>query len=90
MPPQPALGGGLQIARFFLESAHGDLTRVRHTPTRANGRPAVTIEVRAEDGTWIPHGISVLDIEEGQIVGIDAFLDPALVPRFGSPIALSR
>ena len=86
MPPQPSLSGGLQIARFFLETvAQGDLTRIRHGPTWANRRPAVTIEVRAEDGTWIPHGISVLEIEEGQIVGIDAFLDPALLPRFGIP-----
>jgi RNA polymerase sigma-70 factor (ECF subfamily) len=86
MPPQPSLGGGLQIARFFLETvARGDLTRIRHRPTWANGRPAVTIEVRAEDGIWIPHGISVLEIEEGQIVGIDAFLDPTLPPRFGVP-----
>src|SRR3954452_16924921 len=38
MPPQPSLGGGLRIARFFLETvAHGDLTRIRHTPTWANG-----------------------------------------------------
>jgi RNA polymerase sigma-70 factor, ECF subfamily len=86
MPPQPSLVGGLQIARFFLETvAQGDLTRIRHRPTWANGRPAVTIEVRAEDGTWIPHGISVLEIEDSQIVGIDAFLDPALLPRFGLP-----
>jgi RNA polymerase sigma-70 factor, ECF subfamily len=86
MPPQPSLGGGLQIARFFLETvAEGDLTRIRHRPIWANGRPAVTIEVRAEDGTWIPHGISVLEIEGGQIVGIDAFLDPTLLPRFGVP-----
>jgi len=85
MPPQ-SLEGGLRIARFFLETvAHGDLRRIRHTPTWANGRPAVTIEVRAEDGTWISHGISVLEIEEGQIAGIDAFLDPTLVPRFGVP-----
>jgi RNA polymerase sigma-70 factor (ECF subfamily) len=84
MPPQPSLSGGLQIARFFLETvAHGDLTRIRHTPTWANGRPAVTIELRAEDGTWIPHGLSVLEIEERRIVGIDAFLDPTLPPRFG-------
>jgi len=83
MPPQ-SVGGGLRIAHFFLETvAHGDLTRIRHRPTWANGRPAVTIEVRAEDGTWIPHGISVLEIEGGQIVGIDAFLDPTLLPRFG-------
>ena len=86
MPPQPSLSGGLQIAHFFLETvSQGDLTRIRHRPTWANGRPAVTIEVRAEDGTWIPHGISVLEIEQGQIVGIDAFLDPALLPRFGVP-----
>ena len=86
MPPQPSLSGGLQIAQFSLETvARGDLTRIRHRPTWANGRPAVTIEVQAKDGTWIPHGISVLEIEEGQIVGIDAFLDPKLLPRFGVP-----
>src|SRR3954470_19067793 len=84
MPPQPALEGGLRIARFFLETvAHGDLTRIRHTPTWANGRPAVTIEVQAQDGTWLPQGISVLEIDDGHIVAIDAFLDPALLPRFG-------
>ncbi|MBV9002962.1 MAG: RNA polymerase subunit sigma-70 [Solirubrobacterales bacterium] len=83
MPPQPSLSGGPRIARFFLETvARGDLTRIRHRPTWANGRPAVTIELRAEDGSWIAHGISVLEIEDGQIAGIDAFLDPTLVPRF--------
>src|SRR6478609_213276 len=68
MPPRPSLTGGLRIARFFLETvARGDLTRIRHRPTWANGRPAVTIELRAEDGTWIPHGISVLEIEQGHV-----------------------
>jgi hypothetical protein len=56
----------------------------------ANGRPAVTIELRAEDGSWTPHGISVLEIEKGQIVGIDAFLDPTLLPRFGVSNASAR
>jgi RNA polymerase sigma-70 factor (ECF subfamily) len=86
MPPQPSLSGGRRIARFFLETVTGgDLTRIRHQPTWANGRPAVTIEVRAGDGTWIPHGISVLTIAGSQIAAIDAFLDPALLPRFGVP-----
>ncbi len=86
MPPQPSLRGGLRIAHFFLETiARGDLTRIRHRPTWANGRPAVTIEVRADDGTWTPHGISLLEIEGAQISAIDAFLDPALLPRFGVP-----
>lgn len=84
MPPQATLVGGPEIAGFFHETvAAGDLTRIRHRPTWANGRPAVTIEMRAEDGAWVPHGISVLEVEDGRIAGIDAFLDPALVPRFG-------
>jgi RNA polymerase sigma-70 factor, ECF subfamily len=86
MPPQPSVSGGPQIARFLLETiAHGDLTRIRHSPTWANGRPAFTVQLRAEDGTWIPHGVGVLGIDAGQIVAIDAFLDPALLPRFGVP-----
>ena len=86
MPPQPTVTGGLQIARFLLETiAQGDLARIRHTPTWANGRPAFTVQLRGEDGTWIPHGVGVLEIEERQITGIDAFLDPGLVPRFGIP-----
>jgi RNA polymerase sigma-70 factor, ECF subfamily len=86
MPPQPLLTGGLRIARFFLETiGEGDLTRIRHRPTWANGRPAVTSEVRAEDGSWIPHGIGVLEIEQGRIVRIEAFPDPTLLPRFGFP-----
>ncbi len=90
MPPQPALAGGLRIARFFHDSvARGDLRRIRHQPTWANGRPAVTIEVRAQDGSWTPHGVSVLEVEQGQIVGIDAFLDPALLPRFGISVRRS-
>ena len=87
MPPQPSLRGRLEIARFFLEKiAAGDLTRIRHRPTWANGRPAVTVEVRAEDGGWSPEGISVLEVEDGQIARIDAFLDPTLLPRFGVPV----
>jgi RNA polymerase sigma-70 factor, ECF subfamily len=86
MPPQPSLSGRLEIARFFLEVvARGDLTRIRHRATWANGRPAVTAEVRSDDGTWLPHGISVLKVAEGRIVEIDAFLDATLLPRFGVP-----
>lgn len=83
MPPAPALSGGLRIARFFRDTvAHGDLTRIRHRPTWANGRPAATIEVRADDGTWAPHGVSLLVIEGQRIAAIEAFIDPALVARF--------
>jgi RNA polymerase sigma-70 factor (ECF subfamily) len=83
MPPQPSVSGALPIARFFLETvARGDLARIRHRPISANGRPAVTTEVRGENGVWTAQGIAVLEVEEGRIAGIDAFLDPALLPRF--------
>ena len=83
MPPLPSLSGGLQIARFFLEDvARGDLSRIRHRPTWANGRPAVIIETSGEEDTWDEHGIAVLLVEGRQIAGIDAFLDPRLPARF--------
>jgi RNA polymerase sigma-70 factor (ECF subfamily) len=82
MPPQPTVVGALQIAQFFRDAAGGDLSRIRHKPVWANGRPAVTIEIRGDDDVWVPHGVSVLEVEELQIVGIEAFLDPALLPRF--------
>jgi len=43
----------------------------------------VAIHPRTEDHGVIPHGISVLEVEGGQIAGIDAFIDPTLLPRFG-------
>ncbi len=38
----------------------------------------------------IAHGISLLEIDGGQIVAIDAFIDPALLPRFGFPADAAR
>jgi hypothetical protein len=38
---------------------------------------------RGDDGSLIPHGISVLEIDGGRIVAIHAFIKPALLPRFG-------
>ena len=85
MPPQRSLTGATEIARFLREvPGGGDLRRLKLTPTWANGRPAVAIHLRAEDGL-IPHGISVLEIEDGRIVRIDSFIDAALLPRFGFP-----
>jgi RNA polymerase sigma-70 factor (ECF subfamily) len=84
MPPQPSVVGAVQVARFFRQVAgRGDLRRFRLTPIRANGRPAAVIHARTQDGELIPHGITVLEIEGERIVAIDAFIDPALLPRFG-------
>jgi RNA polymerase sigma-70 factor (ECF subfamily) len=86
MPPHASLRGGREIAGFFYETvARRELARIRHRPANANGRPAVTIELRGEDGVWVPHGIAVLEVAGEQIASIEAFLDPALVARFAAP-----
>jgi RNA polymerase sigma-70 factor (ECF subfamily) len=84
MPPQPSVIGAAAVARFLRETAaRGDLSRMRLTPARANGRPAVVAQRRAPDGALAPHGILVLEVSGAAIVGIDAFIDPTLVLRFG-------
>jgi RNA polymerase sigma-70 factor, ECF subfamily len=84
MPPQPSVIGAAAVVRFFRETAaRGDLSRMRLTPTRANGRPAVVVQRREPDGALVAHGVLVLELSGGFVVGIDAFIDPSLVPRFG-------
>jgi hypothetical protein len=77
--------GADAIAAFFRSVAPGgDYANFHHVPTWANGRPAVMIYVRTATGELIPHGISVLVVEEGQIAGIEAFIHPRLPARFES------
>jgi len=84
MPPQPSVIGAQAVVRFFRETAaRGDLSRMRLTPTRANGRPAVVVQRRTPDGGLAAHGVLVLEISGGAVAGIDAFINPALLPRFG-------
>ena len=83
MPPQPSLVGAAQIVHFFREVAGaGRLSNFVLTPTRANGRPTVAIRRRTEDRGLIPHGVTVLEIEDGEVVAIEAFIDPMLPPMF--------
>ena len=90
MPPQPSVLGAAAVARFFRETAaRGDLSKMRLTPTRANGRPAVVVQRRSADGGLEPHGVLVLELGDDRIAGIDAFIRPSLLPRFGFPAELS-
>jgi RNA polymerase sigma-70 factor (ECF subfamily) len=85
MPPEPSVIGAAEVARFFRETAAcGDLSSMHLVPTRANGRPAVVVH-RRTDGGLQPHGVLVLEVADGTITGIDAFIDPSLVTRFGRP-----
>jgi RNA polymerase sigma-70 factor (ECF subfamily) len=84
MPPQPSVLGGPAVAGFLRETAAcGDLSRMRLTPTRANGRPAVVVQRRSADGGLAPHGVLVLEVGGDRIARIDAFINPSLLPLFG-------
>jgi RNA polymerase sigma-70 factor (ECF subfamily) len=86
MPPQPSVLGGAAVAAFFRETvARGDLSRMRLTATQANGRPAVVVQRRSADGQLTPHGVLVLEVGRDRIAGIDAFINPSHLPRFGFP-----
>jgi RNA polymerase sigma-70 factor (ECF subfamily) len=86
MPPQTAVRGAAAIARFFRETAAGgDLMHMKLTATWANGRPAVAVHARTAAGALVAHGILVLEVAGERIVGIDAFIDPSLLPVFGFP-----
>jgi hypothetical protein len=82
MPPQPSVIGAAAIGRFFARVGGCGPGRIRLTPTRANGRPAVAMHERTESGLE-PHGILVLEVAGDAIAGFDAFIDPALLPLFG-------
>ena len=84
MPPRPSIRGAAAVASFlFGEAAHGDLRRMRYTVTRANGRPALIVHARADDGTLVAHGVKVLEVAGGRIAGYDAFIAPRYVAMFG-------
>ena len=87
MPPQPAVIGADAIAEFLRSVAPGGTYANFHqTPRWANGRPAVTTSMWSATGELVPHAISLLKVEDGEIVAIETFLDPALAARFESAV----
>ncbi len=80
MPPQRSVAGAREIVAFFCDVA--GLRRIRLSPTRANGRPAVTMHLRTPDGALVPHGVLVLETDDAGVTGLQAFIDGGLVPLF--------
>ncbi len=64
----------------------------RLLPTEANGSPAFGQYRLSEDGTrHVAWALQVLEIRDGQIVGLNAFLDTArMFPLFDLPLQLDR
>ena len=64
MPPQPSITSAAEIVGFFAAGpCHPGVDRVHVSPTWANGRPAVAMHETAEDGSAVPHGVLVLEVE---------------------------
>ncbi|MFC7617138.1 RNA polymerase subunit sigma-70 [Actinokineospora soli] len=79
MPPLPAWFRGREmVGRFLAERVFE--TRWRLSPVRLNGQPAFACW---SDGTRA--AAMVLDVRDGRVAAITAFLDPALLDRLGIP-----
>ncbi|MFO0749677.1 MAG: hypothetical protein U1F43_29010 [Myxococcota bacterium] len=63
--------------------------RFRLVATAANGAPACAAYARGADGAWALQALHVLDVRDGVIAGIVAFLDPRSFAGLGLPATLS-
>jgi len=82
MPPHDLwLQGRADIAAWFRAEGAA-CGGARLVPTSANGSPAVAQHRRTADGGFEPFALIVLDVADGHIASIHAFIDPALVELF--------
>jgi len=89
MPPIPTWFSGYDdVLSFFAERVMTGVAR-RLLPIQANGGPGVAAYVRQADGTFAAHSIQVLEIEDGGISCVYAFLDRSLFTAFGLPDSLA-
>jgi hypothetical protein len=72
------------------EASGGDLSAMRLSPTWANGRPALVAQRIGDDGSLRPHGILVMDVADGRVVGFDAFIGARFLPAFDFPATPTR
>ena len=85
MPPRPTwFRGRPAIASFLREWPLTPGAAWRLEPVAASGQVAFATHRRAADGTFRVHAIDVLSIERGRISSITAFMDPAVLLRFGA------
>lgn len=93
MPPFDLwLRGHEDIAAWHLNQGIG-CKGSRLLPTTANGMPAFGQYRPREDGRpgWTPWALQVLEVSDGKIVGLNAFLDTARwFPLFGLPEQLDE
>ncbi|GHH18169.1 sigma-70 family RNA polymerase sigma factor [Streptomyces lanatus] len=83
MPPFLEWYRGKKDVLCFLHAGVHETGALRMLPIRANGQPAVAMYVREEDGVFRGHSVQVLTVVDGSLARITAFLDPAVLVRFG-------
>jgi RNA polymerase sigma-70 factor (ECF subfamily) len=91
MPPHPTWFRGAETVLAFLDArVLGSPGHWRLLPVMANGQQAFASYARDADGCVRGHGIHLIDVTEGQVSRIVAFLDAALLPLFGMPVMLAE
>jgi RNA polymerase sigma-70 factor (ECF subfamily) len=79
------------VGRFLSEWPLEAPRRWRILPTRANSQIAFGTYMWSEArGVFEGHAIDVLTLDGSRIAAIDAFVEPALLERFGLPLQLAE
>lgn len=91
MPPERMrVSGARAIGHFFASvPLDGRLDEIRLLPTAANRQPALAAYALSGDGTHIPYGLMVMDVDRDKVGGIVGFPDPWLFEQLELPMALS-
>ena len=88
MPPFDLwVRGPEEIERFMLTTGAG-CRNSRLIPTWANGSPAFGSYRQAEPGVHRPHGLVVLEVQDGKITEVCNFLGEEPFKHFGLPLEL--
>jgi RNA polymerase sigma-70 factor (ECF subfamily) len=83
MPPWRAWLSGRAAIRLFMEQAWRRSSGYRARVLRANGRGAVVLYARTvDDEPWRPHSLNVLEVVDGAVASIVAFVGPMAPPLF--------
>jgi RNA polymerase sigma-70 factor (ECF subfamily) len=86
MPPIPTWFDGRDAVIEFFASRVLVGGRRQLVPTSANGCPAAATYVADGEGRLRAHNIQVLDVREGRVECVYAFLDTDLFAAFGLPL----
>jgi RNA polymerase sigma-70 factor, ECF subfamily len=83
MPPEPQwLRGRQAVGQFFADHVLSAPGEFRMVATVANGQPAFVAYQRAQDGTYQPHAVHVLTVDQSGVAHIAVFRESAVCTLF--------